>query len=66
MPKSKSIVIDELHATFRVPSGTPESQCIAVKRVLDGTRFLTTLRRAIRDAVRRYPALTPVRMTLSR
>lgn len=63
---AKTVVIDELHVTFRIPNDLPESEAEAIRQALDGDDFLNRLRRAIRAAVRALPELAVVRVSLTR
>lgn len=63
---AKTVVIDELHLSVRVPAGLPEEHAGAVRETLAGAEFLDRLRRAIRAAVRAFPELAAVRFTLTR
>lgn len=62
----KTVVIDELHLTVRVPADLPEADAEAVRRTLAGAEFMARLRRAVRLVVRASPELTRVRVTLTR
>jgi 2'-5' RNA ligase len=64
---AKTVVIDELHVTLRVPADLPADRAAAVRRALTRTAFTARLQRAVNAVrVRAYPALAPVRATLSR
>lgn len=63
---AKTVVIDELHVTVRVPTELPEDEADAVRRTLAGDEFMERLRRAVRAAVRPFPELTPCRLSLTR
>jgi len=63
---AKSVVIDELHLTVRVPPGLPDEHSEAVREALAGTEFLDRLRQAIRAVIRAFPELAAVRFTLTR
>jgi hypothetical protein len=54
---AKTVVIDELHVTFRVPNDLPEGAAEAIWQTLDGDDVLNRLRRAIRAAIRALPEL---------
>jgi hypothetical protein len=62
----KTVVIDELHLTVRVPNDLPEDDIDAVRQALAGDEFMDRLRRAIRAAVRAFPELMPCRVSLTR
>jgi len=63
---AKLIVMDEFHVTLSASRGLPEAAYSAIHRALDEPRFHTQLKRAIRDVMRRYPALGSVRVRLTR
>ena len=62
----KSVTIDELHLTLRVPNDLSDEKTETVREVLTGDDFMSRLRRAVRDIVRRTPELSAVRVSLSR
>jgi hypothetical protein len=59
------VLFDEHHVNIRVPTGLDDVACNAIRRILDSRRFLTALRRAIRQIVRLYPELAPLRIRIS-
>jgi hypothetical protein len=61
---AKTVVIDELYITLRVPAGLPD--IAAVRRTLKEPKFLSRLRRAVRAAVRALPQLASCRLKVSR
>ena len=63
---AKTVVIDELHVTVRVPNDLPEDEAEAVRRTLAGDEFMDRLRRAIRTAFREFPELAVARVALTR
>ncbi len=66
MAKSKTVVIDELHLTVRVPSDLPDDEADTVRGTLAGDDFMDRLRRTIRAAFRASPELTRCHVSLSR
>lgn len=62
----KTIDIDELHLTLRVPTDLPDAEAQTVRRTLAGDESMGRLRRAIRAAVRAFPELAAVRLSLTR
>jgi hypothetical protein len=62
----RTVVLDELHLTFRIPVALPERAVRAIRRVLNSTAFTAAVRRATRAALHGRPALKPVRVVLSR
>jgi hypothetical protein len=63
---AKSIVLDEIHLTFRIPNDLPSAHSDELGRLVRAPAFLNRLRRAIRTVVRRCPELNVVRVSLSR
>jgi hypothetical protein len=63
---SADVLFDEIHLTVRVPADLEESACEAIQRVLESRPFQTALRRAVRQVVRQYPDLDPIRVRISR
>lgn len=63
---ARTVVIDELHVTFRVPSDLPDTDAEAIRQALDGADFMNRLRRAVRAAMRALPELVAVRVSLTR
>lgn len=62
----KTVMIDEVHLTVRVPADLPAHDADAVRRTLLGDEFMDRLRRAIRATVRAFPELTTCRLFLTR
>jgi hypothetical protein len=63
---SADVLFDEIHLTVRVPADLEESACEAIQRILESRSFQTALRRAVRQVVRQYPDLKPIRVRISR
>jgi len=63
---AESVVLDEIHITIRILNDLPETQTEAIRRTLQGDDFMDRLRRAVRAAVRAFPELAVVRVSLSR
>ena len=66
MAKTRTVVIDEIHITFRVPGDLPEDAAEAVRETLAGDEFMSRLRRAVRVVVRAFPELNAARVSLTR
>ena len=66
MAKPKTVVIDELHVTLRIPNDLPDDETEAVREVLAGDEFMSRLRRAVRAVVRVFPELNSIRVSLTR
>ena len=62
----KTVVIDEIHVTVRIPGDLPGARADAVHRALTGEDFMSRLRRAVRSALRAFPELAVVRVSLTR
>ena len=63
---ARTVVIDELHLTIRIPKNLPDDQAGAIRRTLDGADFTNRLRRAVQGVVRAFWELSAVSITLSR
>ncbi len=63
---AKTVILDELHLTLRVPNDLPDEEDEATRRALAGDDFMSRLRRAVRAALRAVPELNPVRASLTR
>lgn len=63
---AKSVVLDEIHITFRIPNDLPSARSDELEGTLQGTEFMNRLLRAIRAVVSGYPELSVVRISLSR
>ena len=63
---AKSVVIDELHLTIRVPTDLPDDEAEAIRRTLEVDDFMNRLRRAVRATLRAVPELSTVRVSLTR
>ncbi len=63
---AKTVILDELLLTIRVPADRPDAEVHAIRRALESDDFLLRLRRAIRTVLAAFPDLAPTRVTLSR
>ena len=63
---STYLIFDEFHLTVRVPADREESASEAIQRILDGRPFQIALRQAVRQVVRPFPDLEPIRVRISR
>lgn len=66
MARTRTVVIDELHLTLRIPNDTPEDDAEIVREVLAGDEFMSRLRRAVRAVLREFPKLIVVRVSVTR
>ena len=63
---AKTVILDELHLTLRVPNDLPDEEVETIRRTLAGDDFMSLLRRAVRAALRAVPELNAVRASLTR
>lgn len=63
---AKTVTLDELHLTLRVPNDLPDEEVEAIRRAIAGDDFMSRLRRAVRAALRAVPELSAVRVSLIR
>lgn len=63
---AKTVILDELHLTLRVPNDLPDEEVEAIRRTLAGDDFMSRLRRAVRATLRAVPELSAVRASLTR
>jgi len=61
-----TVVLDELHLTFRIPAALPAGEVWSVRRVLIGKAFTAAVRRAMLVEMNKRPALKPVRVAVTR
>lgn len=66
MAKPKHVTIDEIHLICRIPADLPDDEAEAVRETLAGDEFMDRLRRAVRAALRAFPELSTVRVSLTR
>ena len=62
----RTVVIDEVHLTIRIPIDLPDDRAEAIRGVLASEDFLRHLRRAVRAVLRSFPELAPARAALTR
>ena len=62
---SPYVKFDEFHLVIRVPADLEEPACEAIRRIVETRQFQTNLRHAVRQVVRQYPDLDPVRVRIS-
>ena len=63
---AKTVIIDEIHLTLRIPATLPDSRVTVMRRTLNSAAFGGPLRAAILAVVRAIPELDRVRLSLSR
>jgi hypothetical protein len=61
-----TVVLDEMHLTFRIPADLPAGQVRSIRRVLNGKAFTAAVRRAVLAEMTKYPVTTAVRVTVAR
>ena len=66
MARSKTVVIDEIHVTVRIPEDLPDEEAETVRESLVRDEFMARLRRAVLAVICEFPALTVVRVSLTR
>jgi hypothetical protein len=59
------VTFDEFRLSIRMPADLDDAACDAIRRILESRQFRTSLRRAIRDIVRQYAELAPVRARIT-
>jgi hypothetical protein len=59
------LLFDEFLLSFRVPKELDDATCDPIRRILESRQFRTALRRAVREVVRQYSELAPVRIRIS-
>ncbi len=62
----KTVVIDEVIVTLRVPAALPDVEAETVRRALLAPGFLGRLRRAVAAALAETPELNAVRVSVGR
>lgn len=63
---AKTVIIDELHVSVRIPANLPDDQAEAIRQTLTGDDFLARLRKAVREVIGAFPTLGAVRVSLTR
>ena len=63
---TKTILLDELHLSIRIPAHTPDDKADAMREVLTSADFLARLRQKLRKTIRAYKELAPCKASLSR
>lgn len=63
---AKTVTIDELHLTIRIPNDLPDDEVEAIRKSLAAVDFMARLRKAIREAIRAFPQLSIVRVSINR
>ena len=59
------VLLEEFHLTLTAPAAGPEAAREAMRRLLNTRAIRVALARAARAVLARYPALSPVRLTLA-
>jgi hypothetical protein len=62
---SDYLLFDEFQLILRVSKDLDDSACYTIRRILESRPFRSVLRRAVRQVVRQYPDLVPVRVRIS-
>ena len=66
MAKSKTLMIDEVHLSLRIPADLPDDEVEAVRQTLAGDDFMSRLLRAVRAVIRDSEELNRVQVSLTR
>ena len=61
----KTILMNQFHIDLYVRRGLREAEYQAIRRTINAKSFVATLRRALRETCKTYPALGKVRITVS-
>ena len=61
-----TVVLDEMHLTFRIPATLPAQQVKAIRRTLNKKSFTAALRRAVISVLVVDPTLKPLQLEVSR
>lgn len=61
-----TVVLDEVHLTFRIPAALPERAVRAIRRVLNSKGFTAAFRRAVIEMLKKYATLKPLTLEVSR
>lgn len=62
----RTVVIDELHLTFRIPANLTDAAAVTIHHSLSTPEFIVHLRRAVRAVLPAFPQLAAVQVSLSR
>ena len=62
---AKSVLLDELHLTLRIPKDLPYEQIEAIRQTLANADFVKRLRQALRATISGFPELAVVHISLS-
>jgi hypothetical protein len=62
---SDFVPFDEFHLTILAPKDLEDAACAAIQQTLEGQPFRSALRRAVRQILRQYPDLDPIRIRIS-
>lgn len=61
----KYVTFDEFHVIVLAPPDLEDAACEAIQRILESQPFRSDLRRAVRQIIRQYPDLAPIRVRIS-
>lgn len=62
----RTVVLDELHLTFRIPVALSAANVRAIRRTLAGKAFTAALRRRVVELLKKYATLKPLTLEVSR
>ncbi|HEY7154899.1 MAG TPA: hypothetical protein VH575_13130 [Gemmataceae bacterium] len=63
--RSNYLLFDEFHLAVLVPKDLEDAACAAIQRTLESQSFRLALRRAVRQVIRQYPDLDPLRIRIA-
>ena len=62
----KLLLLEEFHLSLRVPAGMADAECDIVRRVISSRAFRQRLLKALKRQVERHPALSNIRVAVTR
>jgi hypothetical protein len=61
-----TVVLDEVHLTFRIPTSVSEVEVRGIRRVLTSKAFTAAVRRVVNAEIKKYATLKPLKLEVSR
>lgn len=61
-----TVVLDEVHLTFRIPTTVSEVEVRRIRRVLTSKAFTAAVRRVVTELMKRHPELKPIKLEVNR
>ncbi len=59
------VLLDEFGPSIRVPTDLDDATWDAIRRILESPQFQTVLRQVVRQLVRKYTELAPIRIRIA-